>query len=552
MKKTKHFNISVPELGDVPDITQVSNAISDLEDATAGALEIMKAEMQGTKITLTSVSRKTKRTGYYEGMSIRFKSPQDIEPNYLKTISVDELGEQTLSVEYKVNRNEYIDIVYEGNKFTAYPVVVQKTDSVSNNSSILVGTAKGVKTAYDKGTEALNKANQAQSSANNAQSTADGKVSKSGDTMTGTLTLNGPERNHLYLKVNGNMSGQVVADTDWIAMYKKADSTSGGYWCKLYGNGHAQIDAKNLATSSKEVVAAINELNSGKENKIDKKSGFNLDKSDSVTSNGSSTLATSSAVKTAYDKASQAQSTADGKVSKSGDTLTGALNFTTASGKVLSIDTPTGKGTIYTDSHHGHGIAIQNTSTKNFLFMGDNGKTLIDAKNLNTSEKEIVAAINEVKGHFGYEYGAFPLSKANRRECFYHEGTNKVYICVKDYSGEPISHPNSNFEELSFSKHAYDNGFELVRVNTKLWYKKYYNGMLEIFGRTTSAEMKDTYTINFPINFIDTNYMIVHQYIGTVPIYSVVVESMYVDHCVLKLSQAAGNLGAYYICGMWK
>ena len=106
MKKTKHFNISVPELGDVPDITQVSNAISDLEDATAGTLEIMKAEMQGTKITLTSVSRKTKRTGYYEGMSIRFKSPQDIEPNYLKTISVDGLGDQTLSVEYKVNRNE--------------------------------------------------------------------------------------------------------------------------------------------------------------------------------------------------------------------------------------------------------------------------------------------------------------------------------------------------------------------------------------------------------------------------------------------------------------
>lgn len=414
MKKTKHFNISVPELGDVPDITQVSNAISDLEDATAGTLEIMKAEMQGTKITLTSVSRKTKRTGYYEGMSIRFKSPQDIEPNYLKTISVDELGDQELSVAYKVNRNEYIDIVYEGNKFTAYPVVVQKTDSVSNNSSVLVGTAKGVKTAYDKGVEALNKANQAQSSIDKAQYTADGKVSKSGDTMTGVL------------------------------------------------------------------------------------------------------------------------------------------KFTTDSGNVLSIDTPTGKGAIYTNSYYGHGIAIQNTSTRNFLFIGDNGKTLIDAKNLNTSEKEIVAAINEVKGHFGYEYGSFPLSEANRRECFYHEGTNKVYICVKDYSGEVISHPNSNFEELSFSKHAYDNGFELVRVNPKLWYKKYHNGMLEIFGKTTSAEMKNTYTINFPINFIDTNYMILHQYIGNVPLYSVVVESLYVDHCVLKLNESSGNLGAYYICGMWK
>ena len=426
MKKTKHFNISVPELGDVPDITQVSNAISDLEDATAGTLEIMKAEMQGTKITLTSVSRKTKRTGYYEGMSIRFKSPQDIEPNYLKTISVDGLGDQTLSVEYKVNRNEYIDIVYEGNKFTAYPVVVQKTDSVSENSSILVGTAKGVKTAYDKGVDALNKANQAQSSANHAQSTADGKVSKSGDTMTGNIhnyndsTLEGvmqftrggglPLQNYVgaiqanwfddvakFGIVRGNSTELSTSSLKFTLNSKVYDIYHTGYW-----------DNK-LNTNSKLVSGAINELNSGKENKINKKSGFNLDKSDSVTSNSSNTIATSSAIKTAYDKASQAQSTADEKVSKSGDTLTGALNFTTASGKVLSIDTPTGKGTIYTDSHHGHGIAIQNTSTKNFLFMGDNGETLIDAKNLNTSKKEIVAAINElnskIASHCPYTVG---------------------------------------------------------------------------------------------------------------------------------------------------
>ena len=278
MKKTKHFNISVPELGDVPDITQVSNAISDLEDATAGTLEIMKAEMQGTKITLTSVSRKTKRTGYYEGMSIRFKSPQDIEPNYLKTISVDGLGDQTLSVEYKVNRNEYIDIVYEGNKFTAHPVVVQKTDSVSNNSSILVGTAKGVKTAYDKGVEALNKANQAQSSANNAQSTADGKVSKSGDTMTGYLTIK---------------NGQITVDTDYPWCLKQSideeTKMQFGYnknynhtflyneaseaYLKLYDNGTTYLDAANLKTNSKEVVSAITNSTLAKKIKSIKKVG---------------------------------------------------------------------------------------------------------------------------------------------------------------------------------------------------------------------------------------------------------------------------------------
>lgn len=327
MKKTKHFNISVPELGDTPDITHVSNAISDLEDATAGTLEIMKAEMQGTKITLTSVSRKTKRTGYYEGMSIRFKSPQDIEPNYLKTISVDGLGDQTLSVEYKVNRNEYIDIVYEGNKFTAHPVVVQKTDSVSNNSSILVGTAKAVKTAYDK--------------ASNAEG---------------------------------------IANT--------------------------------------------------KEPIINKKTGFNLDKSDSVTSNSSSTLATSAAVKTAYDKgvealnkanqaqssANKAQSTADGKVSKSGDTINGKLRFENVDSSIInSIDTSKITGgwahsttawsvnnsKIFECGIFGSQLTPQaiywgnkwNDSTLRLYF---DGSVELKAKNLQTSSKEVVEAINEL------------------------------------------------------------------------------------------------------------------------------------------------------------
>lgn len=309
MKKTKHFNISVPELGDVPDITQVSNAISDLEDATAGTLEIMKAEMQGTKITLTSVSRKTKRTGYYEGMSIRFKSPQDIEPNYLKTISVDDLSDQELSVAYKVNRNEYIDIVYEGNKFTAYPVVVQKTDSVSNNSSVLVGTAKGVKTAYDKGVEALNKANQAQSAADSAQTTADSKVSKSGDTMTGALSFVGnsseaqfygykgadKDLNNLipfqhagwsystwstkndikngfnmennansvlsYSTFDGSHGHQIGLSSDgnlYHRILRVGDNFS--KWGKIWTS--TNINPDNLQTKSKEVIGAINELNS--------------------------------------------------------------------------------------------------------------------------------------------------------------------------------------------------------------------------------------------------------------------------------------------------
>lgn len=349
MKKTKHFNISVPELGDVPDITQVSNAISDLEDATAGTLEIMKAEMQGTKITLTSVSRKTKRTGYYEGMSIRFKSPQDIEPNYLKTISVDGLGDQTLSVAYKVNRNEYIDIVYEGNKFTAYPVVVQKTDSVSNNSSILVGTAKSVKTAYDKGVEALNKANQAQSSANKAQSTADGKVSKSGDTIDGILYAN-----RFFVK-DGDMKGGIYYDSSENRIV--LNNTKGGA-ISFFDDGTTKITAKNLNTSNKEVIQAINELNSG-------------------------------------------------KFSKDGGSIKGATYISTSTGDqlLLQID---GKNMARISSNN-FDTFFKNETTGALIQFTNNGNTSITGNNLATKAKEVIAAINElnskIASHCPYNIG---------------------------------------------------------------------------------------------------------------------------------------------------
>lgn len=478
MKKTKHFNISVPELGDVPDITQVSNAISDLEDATAGTLEIMKAEMQGTKITLTSVSRKTRRTGYYEGMSIRFKSPQDIEPNYLKTISVDELGDQTLSVEYKVNRNEYIDIVYEENKFTAYPVVVQKTDSVSNNSSVLVGTAKGVKTAYDKGVEALNKANQAQSAADSAQTTADSKVSKSGDTMTGALSFVGnsseaqfygykgadKDLNNLipfqhagwsystwstkndikngfnmennansvlsYSTFDGSHGHQIGLSSDGN-LYHRILRVGNNFskWGKIWTS--TNINPDNLQTKSKEVIGAINELNSGKENKIDKKSGFNLDKSDSVTSNSSSTLATSVAVKTAYDKgiealnkadkaqssADKAQSSADGKVSKSGDTMSGKLTVKADVDVLAPIskqpafmirdENGNTKSGYFIDTDSS--LVVKNYTSNKSIALLSNGNAMFQANNLQTSSKEVIGAINElnskISSHCPYNIG---------------------------------------------------------------------------------------------------------------------------------------------------
>ncbi len=64
-------------------------------------------------------------------------------------------------------------------------------------------------------------------------------------------------------------------------------------------------NSKAVKTAYDKAISALTTAN-GKEPKITKKSGFNLNKSDSVSSTSTSTLATSKAVKTAYDKAKEA------------------------------------------------------------------------------------------------------------------------------------------------------------------------------------------------------------------------------------------------------
>lgn len=67
----------------------------------------------------------------------------------------------------------------------------KKSSAVNSNSAETVATSAAVKTAYDKGVDAKNAADNAQLSANSANNNANGRVSKSGDTMTGALTALG-------------------------------------------------------------------------------------------------------------------------------------------------------------------------------------------------------------------------------------------------------------------------------------------------------------------------------------------------------------------------
>lgn len=81
-------------------------------------------------------------------------------------------------------------------------------------------------------------------------------------------------------------------------------------------------------------------------------------RSSSIDSESAETVATSNAVKQAYDKAVEANNNADGKVSKSGDTLTGDLSI--RSGDYSGL-------TLYNNS--GHYLRIEGTSHANSLML---------------------------------------------------------------------------------------------------------------------------------------------------------------------------------------
>ena len=96
-----------------------------------------------------------------------------------------------------------------------YIPLKSRSSSVTSNDENGVATPKAVKTAYDKGVEAKQAADGAQRTANSANDNANNRVAKSGDTMTGDLSLK-----------QGDYSG--------ISLYN-----NDGYYLRLEGNNHA-------------------------------------------------------------------------------------------------------------------------------------------------------------------------------------------------------------------------------------------------------------------------------------------------------------------------
>ena len=122
-----------------------------------------------------------------------------------------------------------------------YIPLKSRSSSVTSNDENGVATPKAVKIAYDKGVEAKTAADNAQRSANAANDNANGRVSKSGDTMTGSLAITGSQSggfaNGLMLKNKaGGQNTSVFVD-----FYQTDNIPRASMWMRDAGNNSTQI-----------------------------------------------------------------------------------------------------------------------------------------------------------------------------------------------------------------------------------------------------------------------------------------------------------------------
>lgn len=209
---------------------------------------------------------------------------------------------------------------------TSQAGIVELDSSINSKAENKAATPKAVKTAYDKAEAANDNANT--------------RVSKSGGEMTGGLKLKAnygtSEKKWDY---SGFYAGSAALNNEALPYFQIHIGSYGGNTAGY---------AKSLGFNLTDYKAYVMNWNSEGEYAGKKEILTELHRSDSVTSASSETVATSKAVKTAYDKAKAADDNANTRVSKSGGTVTGdifikrgdwsAVNCINSAGNLLMLE----------------------------------------------------------------------------------------------------------------------------------------------------------------------------------------------------------------------
>lgn len=249
----------------------------------------------------------------------------------------------------------------------------------------------GLKTKLDKGSY--------EGDANDLKRELDDKVRKSGDTMTGELSIEDKEIRIIHKDSTSKAIGVygVYKDQEiygiggfihnnefkhmYIGVGDKRWSNKSRKGMFLKPDGNVELYAKNLSTSNKEVVSAINELNSGK-----------VSKNGDILEGGLEIKNATYPMKLNYI------------------TSTGFLSGGFARGYKIQIDSKDkAEFGLYGLDGEPKKIYIGKDYANTMIDLNYDGTTRIKASNLKTNSKEVIESINElnskIASHCPYTVG---------------------------------------------------------------------------------------------------------------------------------------------------
>lgn len=125
----------------------------------------------------------------------------------------------------------------------------KKSSAVNSNTADTVATSAAVKTAYDKGVEAKNAADAAQrtandgvSKANAANNNANGRVSKSGDEMSGNLVISSSYSGGFAKGVIVKNKAGGKGTSGFVDFYQTDNAPRASLWFRDMGNGSCDVE----------------------------------------------------------------------------------------------------------------------------------------------------------------------------------------------------------------------------------------------------------------------------------------------------------------------
>ncbi|MEJ9294917.1 phage tail protein [Gallibacterium anatis] len=240
---------------------------------------------------------------------------------------------------------------------------LHRSDSVTSTSSNTVATSKAVKTAYDKAVDGVNKANAAQTAANNAQTTANAAIpsSKKSDSVTSASSETVATSKAVKTAYDKAVDGVNKANAAQTAANNAQTTASAAIPSSKKSDSVTSASSDTVATSKAvkdaydKAVDGVNKANAAQTAANNAQTTANAaipssKKSDSVTSASSETVATSKAVKTAYDKAVDGVNKANAAQTAANNANNNANKRVLDSVKVSNLNTLSGSQVFFCDS----------------------------------------------------------------------------------------------------------------------------------------------------------------------------------------------------------